>query len=198
MSLDQAEAPLIRRWRTYDRAVPRVKAGDGPAGALADRLRSRGLRWTQQRAQVLGVVSDLGHATPEQIAAASPDVDLTTVYRTLELLEELGLVAHTHLGHGAPSYRPADDTHIHVVCHTCGSVIEPPEDLVADLVARLAAERGFSVDLAHFAVFGECSNCSSSTTGPPAPHVHRRAGATHEHGAGAAHDHGEQIHEHRR
>src|SRR5436309_2716679 len=83
---------------------------------LAARLRQRGMRRTAQREQVLAAVRDLGHATPEQLAEAVPGVDLTTVYRTLELLEDLGLVKHTHLGHGAPAYRPAGDDHIHVVC----------------------------------------------------------------------------------
>ncbi|WP_338185280.1 transcriptional repressor, partial [Jatrophihabitans sp.] len=63
---------------------------------LAAKLRSRGLRMTAQRDRVLGAVRELGHATPEQLSDAVPEVDLTTVYRTLELLEELGLVRHAH------------------------------------------------------------------------------------------------------
>src|SRR5579875_3289182 len=124
-------------------------ARSGGVPDLADRLRSRGLRMTPQREQVLEAVRSLQHATPEQVAEAVPDVDLTTVYRTLDLLEELGLVRHTHLGHGAPSYRPAEDDHIHVVCHHCGSVIDAPPDLVDALAARLDDERGFVLDRAH-------------------------------------------------
>ena len=78
---------------------------------LASRLRERGLRVTAQREQVLAAVRRLGHATPEEIAASAGQVDPATVYRTLELLEELGLVGHTHLGHGAPSYQPVEDQH---------------------------------------------------------------------------------------
>ena len=126
---------------------------------LAARLRGRGLRVTPQRLRVLAAVRDLGHATPEQIADALPEVDVTTVYRTLELLEELALVKHAHLGHGAPSYRPAEDDHIHVVCHSCGSVIDAPRDLVDGLADRLVGERGFVVDRSHFAVFGRCADC---------------------------------------
>ena len=85
---------------------------------------------TAQREHVFDAVRRLGHATPEQISEAVPGVDVTTVYRTLELLEELDLVKHAHLGHGAPAYRPADDDHIHVVCHVCGTVIDAPADLV--------------------------------------------------------------------
>ena len=147
-------APSATRFPAYDWSVT---AGEED---LAARLRGRGLRVTPQRLHVLAAVRDLGHATPEQIAEAVPDVDVTTVYRTLELLEELGLVKHAHLGHGAPSYRPAEDDHIHVVCHACGSVIDAPRDLVDGLADRLASERGFVVDRSHFTVFGQCSDCA--------------------------------------
>lgn len=126
---------------------------------LANRLRSRGLRMTSQREQVLAAVRELNHATPEQINDAVPGVDLTTVYRTLELLEEIGLVRHAHLDHGAPAYRPAEDEHVHVVCHDCKSVIDAPADLVRALEQRLLDERGFVVDRSHFTVFGRCGNC---------------------------------------
>lgn len=132
---------------------------DGAAPDLATALRTRGLRLTAQREHVLEAVRQLGHATPEQISEAVPGVDVTTVYRTLELLEELGLVKHAHLGHGAPAYRPAEDDHIHVVCHVCGSVIDAPADLVDALAQRLRDERGFTLDRSHFTVFGRCASC---------------------------------------
>src|SRR5690348_5681490 len=100
---------------------------------LGEALHARGLRRTPQRERVLAAVRDLRHATPEQIADAVPGVDLTTIYRTLDLLEQLDLVRHAHLHHGAPSYRPAEDDHIHVVCHACGRVIDEPASLVESL-----------------------------------------------------------------
>ena len=130
---------------------------------LATRLRSRGLRMTPQRDHVLAAVRELGHATPEQIGDAVPGVDITTVYRTLELLEQLGLVRHTHLGHGAPTFRPADDEHVHVVCHTCGRVIDAPDSLADDLAERLRDEQGFLVDRSHFTVFGQCNHCVAAS-----------------------------------
>jgi len=133
-----------------------------PSPDLAAELRSRGMRMTAQRDRVLGAVRELGHATPEQISEAVPEVDLTTVYRTLELLEELGLVRHAHLGHGAPSYRPAEDDHIHVVCHTCGSVLDAAPDLIDELEQRLAGKDGFVLDRSHFTVFGRCRNCAGT------------------------------------
>lgn len=136
-------------------------APDPAAGDLAERLRARGMRVTQQRELVLAAVRDLGHATPEQVSESVVGVDVTTVYRTLELLEELGLVRHAHLGHGPPSYRPAEDQHIHVVCHACGAVTDAAADVVDDLARRLRASDGFEVDRAHFTVFGRCRACAA-------------------------------------
>jgi Fur family ferric uptake transcriptional regulator len=128
---------------------------------LASRLHERGLRMTPQRRQVLDAIHDLGHATPEELAEAVPDVDVTTVYRTVELLEELGLVRHTHLGHGAPSYRPAEDEHVHIVCHRCGSVTDHAPDLADTLADRLRVDYGFILDRAHLTVSGECRKCAA-------------------------------------
>ena len=129
---------------------------------LAVRLRAKGMRVTPQREQVLAAVRELGHATPEQISEAVPGVDVTTVYRNLELLEELGFVRHAHLGHGAPSYRPAEDEHIHVVCHACGKVVDAAPSLVDGLADRLRDDSGFVLDRSHFTVFGRCRDCASS------------------------------------
>ncbi len=131
---------------------------------MTDALRARGLRVTAQRQMVLDAVRRLGHATPEQIHAAirqtAVGVNITTVYRTLELLEELGLVTHTHLSHGAPTYHPAGErTHVHLVCHTCGSVDEAPRDLLEPLAEQLRRERGFELDIGHAALFGRCRHC---------------------------------------
>jgi Fur family transcriptional regulator, ferric uptake regulator len=134
---------------------------------LAQKLHARGLRMTPQRERVLDAVRGLGHATPEQIFDAVPEVDLATVYRTLELLEEIGMVRHTHLDHGAPAYRPSEDDHVHVVCHECGSVIDAPAALADDIEKRLRDERGFVLDRAHFTVFGRCKQCSEQMTAEP-------------------------------
>jgi Fur family transcriptional regulator, ferric uptake regulator len=161
---------------------------------LAEALRARGLRMTPQRQRVLDSVRTLGHATPEEISASLSDVDVATVYRAVQLLESLGLVAHTHLGHGAPSYRPADDEHIHVVCHDCGRVVDAPAGLAGVLVRRLDAERGFTVDLAHFTVFGRCADCTANGSGGAADDA--RDGAIHSHSssAGSHHHEGEPGH----
>jgi Fur family ferric uptake transcriptional regulator len=138
---------------------------DGDVGAgWAARLRARGYRLTPQRQLVLQAVGELGHATPEDIATSvqrtASGVNISTVYRTLELLEELGLVHHTHLGHGAPTYSVATaDDHVHLVCRDCGAVEEAPAELLGEAVRRLAEERGFALDVGHVALFGRCASC---------------------------------------
>lgn len=139
---------------------------------LAVALRSRGLRVTPQRLHVLAAVRDKRHATPEEIAEAVTDVDLATVYRTLELLEELGLVRHTHLRHGAASYRPAEDDHIHVVCHACGRTTDQPATIVDPLAEELLHRNGFVVDRAHLTVFGRCRDCAADGDGAVAEQIH--------------------------
>ncbi|MDQ1730866.1 MAG: Fur family transcriptional regulator, ferric uptake regulator [Pseudonocardiales bacterium] len=119
---------------------------------------------TPQRESVMAAVTQLVHATPDQVADAVPGVDLTTVYRTLETLEHIGLLAHTHLGHGAPSYRLAADDHVHVVCHRCSSVIDAPAGLADQLSRQLAEERGFILDRSHFTVFGTCADCAAGSS----------------------------------
>jgi Fur family ferric uptake transcriptional regulator len=127
-------------------------------------LRSRGYRLTPQRQLVLEAVGTLGHGTPEEICSrvqgTASSVNISTVYRTLELLEELGLVTHTHLGHGAPTYHLADDAdHVHLVCRSCGEVVQASPDLLQETVDRIAADHGFSTDVRHFAIFGLCAEC---------------------------------------
>jgi Fur family ferric uptake transcriptional regulator len=138
---------------------------DDELGGWQAQLRSRGYRLTPQRQLVLEAVGELGHGTPEDIATAvrrtASGVNISTVYRTLELLEGLGLVQHTHLGHGAPTYSVStDDDHVHLVCRDCGQVQEVDADVLAEAVRRLAEERGFVLDVGHVALFGSCAGCS--------------------------------------
>ena len=131
-------------------------------------LRARGYRLTPQRQLVLEAVGELGHATPEEIVTAvrrtASGVNISTVYRTLELLEELSLVEHTHLGHGAPTYSIAtEDGHVHLVCRDCGGIEEVPPSVVGPVVDVLAATRGFVVDVGHFALFGRCRACGEAS-----------------------------------
>ncbi|WP_275561468.1 Fur family transcriptional regulator [Streptomyces sp. 5-6(2022)] len=129
-------------------------------------LRERGYRLTPQRQLVLEAVDHLEHATPDEILTevrrTASGVNISTVYRTLELLEELGLVSHAHLGHGAPTYHLADrHHHIHMVCRDCTDVIEADVSVADAFTRQLRADFGFDTDLKHFAIFGQCASCSA-------------------------------------
>jgi Fur family ferric uptake transcriptional regulator len=134
---------------------------------LRHTLHERGLRMTPQRQLVLDAVRTLGHATPEQICAqvqqTAPAVNITTIYRTLDLLDRIGLVHHTHLGHGAPTYSAHEHEHVHLVCHQCGAVMELPTELMGGLVAELADRHGFTLDVSHLALSGICANCQDDS-----------------------------------
>jgi Fur family ferric uptake transcriptional regulator len=134
--------------------------------ALRATLHERGLRMTPQRQLVLDAVRTLKHATPDQVCQhvrrTTPTVNITTIYRTLDLLERLGLVRHTHLGHGAPSYSAEEHEHLHLVCHRCGRVLEQPNGLLATVAERLRTECGFELDANHLALSGTCGECLGS------------------------------------
>jgi len=137
------------------------------ADALAAALRARGLRATVQRRLVAEAVAALGHATPEQICErvqrSAPALNLSTVYRTLELLEDLGVVSHTHLTHGASTYHASDaEEHLHLVCHRCGAICEAEVALAADLAAAVEARHGFRTELRHLSLHGLCRECASA------------------------------------
>jgi Fur family transcriptional regulator, ferric uptake regulator len=159
---EPAGTPEARPTIGFVNPTSMVGPGSG-SSALRQELHQRGLRMTPQRQLVLDAIRALGHATPEQICArvqdAAPAVNITTVYRTLDLLDRIGVVRHTHLGHGAPSYSEREHQHVHLVCHDCGRVVEVPTDLMDDLAARLGADQGFELDVTHVALSGRCRDC---------------------------------------
>jgi Fur family transcriptional regulator, ferric uptake regulator len=132
-------------------------------------LRSRGYRVTPQRQLVLEAVATLHHATPEEIAAnvqrTAKGVNISTIYRTLELLDTLGLVAHTHLNHGAPTYHLATEAgHVHLVCQDCGKIEEASRETIAPLARALDEGHGFETNVSHLTIFGRCRECRGGGT----------------------------------
>lgn len=131
---------------------------------LLAELRHRGARvTTARRALLAALVGSSGHPTAEDLAAAvqraRPDVHLSTVYRSLDSLERLGMVDHVHLGHGRAVYHLTDRPHQHLVCESCGAVVEAPDSLFQQLRADLDRRYGFAVRMQHFAVLGRCRVC---------------------------------------
>ncbi|WP_345713275.1 Fur family transcriptional regulator, partial [Kineococcus glutinatus] len=153
-------------------ARPRPGAGAGETypgpveggSGLARALRERGLRRTAQRELVLQAVADLGHATCEEVAEhvqrQVPDVNLSTVYRALDVLVEVGLVARGHLDRQATSYHLLEHAdHLHVVCEGCSAMGEVPAGEAATLVARVSELSGYAVDARHLVLRGRCPRC---------------------------------------
>jgi Fur family ferric uptake transcriptional regulator len=163
VSRHPAELPVVH-WTAASACGPRldpVVSTDWKSD-----LRQRGYRLTPQRQLVLEAVDTLEHATPDDILVevrkTASGVNISTVYRTLELLEELQLVSHAHLGHGAPTYHLADrHHHIHLVCRDCTNVIEADVEVAAEFRAKLRDTFGFETDMKHFAIFGRCKDCTA-------------------------------------
>ena len=128
------------------------------------KLRGSGYRLTPQRELILRAVDELGHATPDEVLVRvheqSAAVNVSTVYRTLEVLEQLGLVRHAHLSDRAPTYHSVTDhEHFHLVCRNCHRIISVDPDVLAPLCDRLLADHRFVVDVGHLTVFGRCEEC---------------------------------------
>ena len=137
---------------------------------LDQALHERGLRSTPQRRLVFDAVSALGHATPdqvcEQVQQVTPSLNLSTVYRALDVLEELGVISHSHLGHGAPTYHVAEHAdHIHLVCRRCGAVDEADVRHARPLADAVARRHGFRTDLGHLSLHGLCRRCRAQDSG---------------------------------
>jgi Fur family transcriptional regulator, ferric uptake regulator len=133
------------------------------ADDLRAKLRASGHRLTPQRELILDAVDTLGHATPDEVLAEvrkkSSALNVSTVYRTLEVLEQLGLVRHAHLSDRAPTYHSVGDhEHFHLVCRNCHKVISVDPDVLTPVSERLAADHGFTVDVGHLTVFGICGD----------------------------------------
>ena len=128
------------------------------------------MRLTPQRERIIAAVRALGHATPDGLAAAvdadgGPALSLSTIYRNLEALEQVGVVSHTHLDHRSPTYHLADHAeHLHLVCLSCGKVIESPVAAADPFVGNLLTRHGFVADVKHMAIHGWCEACSAQAT----------------------------------
>ena len=132
---------------------------------ILDRLRAAGGRITSARRALVTALLDYdGHPTAEGLAAAvqarQPDVHQTTIYRILDDLERLGIVEHTHLGHGPAVYHLSESAHPHVVCERCGRVIAVERAAFEALARQLRTKHDFVIRPGHFAVTGRCRACA--------------------------------------
>jgi Fur family ferric uptake transcriptional regulator len=144
--------------------TPEAHGGAAPTEDWQSTLRAHGYRLTPQRELVLRAVDRLGHATPDEVLTAvreeSQAVNVSTVYRTLELLEELALVRHTHISDRAPTYHSAAaPEHVHLVCRGCHAITEVAPEVIESFTATLRDRYGFSTDVGHLTIFGTCATC---------------------------------------
>jgi Fur family ferric uptake transcriptional regulator len=131
------------------------------------RFRRRGLRWTPQRRAVVDVLAGTdGHITGaelvERCRARDPETIPSTVYRTLDVLEELGLVRHGHGADGREEYHvAAAGEHGHMHCAGCGGSWEISPEAADRIVSALADIDDFEVDISHVTVVGRCRTCAA-------------------------------------
>jgi Fur family ferric uptake transcriptional regulator len=142
---------------------------------LSHLLRAAGQRVTAQRLAVLSAFSLPGeHLTAEEIVErvqrASPIVDRSTVYRTLERFRDLRLITETDLGEGVRQYELLDEErHHHLICHKCRCMIEFDDELLDEVRDQIFARYGFTAGIEHLALFGLCAHCAAEPHDAPAP-----------------------------
>lgn len=139
--------------------------------SVRDRLRARGLRWTPQRRALVDVLSRTdGHITGseliERCRVADPATIPSTVYRTLDVLEDLGYVRHHHGVDGREEFHvlPAED-HGHFHCQVCGTSWEISPEEGAAIAELMERRRAFRVDRSHVTIAGECAACRGAFAG---------------------------------
>jgi Fur family ferric uptake transcriptional regulator len=130
-------------------------------------LREHGLRMTpQRRAIVAEIMRTQGHISPTALArkvqSEMPGVNASTIYRTLTLLEEVGVLAHAHLEGGAEYHRAEEAGHVHLTCSNCGAEDDLSLEEARALVRLIERHHGFQPDLTHFAISGLCADCAAS------------------------------------
>lgn len=140
---------------------------------VGDRLRTEGYRMTPQRQLVWDALRHAdGHLTAEelhdQVTRAAPDLNLASVYRTLRVLAELGLVREVRIGDGRGHWEIAHpDDDFHLVCRSCGRVDHHVGDLVQQIRAHLSGGHGFRTERVDLVVHGVCAHCSGPLDSAP-------------------------------
>ena len=141
--------------------------------SYVERLRHEGIRVTPQRLIVLeALAAHSGHISADEIlqwaAARYPAINLATVYRTLDLLISIGLVAQTDFGSGVSFYELVGDApHHHLVCERCHMVLEIDETALLPIRESILRDYGFLTNTRHLALFGRCRSCREALASEP-------------------------------
>jgi Fe2+ or Zn2+ uptake regulation protein len=133
---------------------------------LSIALRERGMRVTPQRVVLHRALTELDrHVTAEEllesVADRLPNVSLPTIYATLELLEELGMVRRVQRA-GTALFDPRTDPHHHLICTACGSIEDLDSTLETAALKRAAAKHGFEQERIEAVVHGRCASCRAA------------------------------------
>jgi len=151
-------------------ALPKDLRSSGTVDARVDlvleQFRAAGGRVTSPRRAIVEVL--LGgdsheHLTADEVSVwvrrNNPEIAVSTVYRSLDALEGLGVIEHVHVGHGPTVYHLAGEAHVHLVCRLCGVVLEMADAGLQAMRAEVLDRHGFVIEPRHFAIHGVCASC---------------------------------------
>jgi Fur family transcriptional regulator, ferric uptake regulator len=135
--------------------------------SIESALRQHGYKVTPQRRVVIGeILNAHEHQTPadiyERVKGDHPGIGLVTIYRTLEILEDCGLICETHAGHSCRSYllRHTSAHHHHLICSDCGKVVDFSDCGLTELENRLMEKSGFKINSHLLEFLGQCRQCA--------------------------------------
>lgn len=141
---------------------------------VRDEARRRNVRWTNQRQAIVETFIQTGeHITVEELHRRArqidPSVSSATVYRTVNMLVEIGVATKRQFGPGSASFECAltKEHHDHLVCLSCGKITEFHQDLIERLQEQVAREHGFQLVHHRLEMFGYCPDCQSQVPVPP-------------------------------
>jgi Fur family ferric uptake transcriptional regulator len=168
---DSGASSAERQGAKADRGTARL-AMRSPVAALASIIAARGLKHSRQRNVIVETFFAMGGHVPVDALVArvreqDPRISVATVYRTMKLLAECGLAVPRRFGDGQTRYEPVTQRHghghDHLICTTCGAIVEFESDMVDDAQTRVARRHGFEVEHRRLEIYGRCSACRRAT-----------------------------------
>lgn len=148
------------------RSAPAGEPGRSPAAVLAAYIQERGLKHSRQRDEIAQAFTSMGgHVSVEELVArvrrVNPRISVATVYRTMKLLAECGLAVPRQFGDGQTRYEAAAGRahHDHLICTSCGEIVEFSNERIESLQASVARRLGFEVESHKLELYGRCARC---------------------------------------
>jgi len=151
-------------------------AGEGgsPADALGEYIAENGLKHSRQRDRIVETFFAMGgHVSVEELVARVRRIDarisVATVYRTMKLLADSGLAVPRQFGGGQTRYEAASGKphHDHLICTTCGEIVEFANERIESLQETIARRHGFLVESHKLELYGRCARCRRDVEASP-------------------------------